>query len=95
MDTSLVDTGIFVLENPETGELVQVVTCTRAAESLTIHPRTLKRAVARGTVPGGRTDGRWWIHPDALVTLTEAGWASLGLKPGPNPKKRAGPIPCP
>jgi len=100
MDTSLVDTGIFVLLNPDTGEEVQAVTCEQAAKSMVIgnpatgkpiHARTLKRAVAAGVLPGGQIAGRgWWIQRDAFLTLAEAGWESLGLKRGPVPKAKKG-----
>lgn len=99
MDSALVDTGIFVLLNPETGESVHAVSCERAAKSKVlknpatgkpIHARTLKRAVAADVLPGGQIDGRWWIERDAFLLLAEAGWESLGIRKGPVPKAKKG-----
>jgi len=79
-----IDIGsVFSFVSPSTGDVVVAVTCQAAAETLSIHPDTVKRAIKRGRLPGQQVLGRWFVERDAVVLASVAGWAeATGIRMG-------------
>ncbi len=79
-----IDPGsIFAFVSPSTGETVLTVTCQAAAETLSVSPSTVKRAIKRGRLPGQQVLGRWFVERDAVVLASVAGWAeTTGIRMG-------------
>jgi len=88
-----IDPGsIFKIQNPDTGKTVMAVTCTAAAETLPVHARTLKNAVAAKVLPGGQTVGRWWVEVSAVKRVQRLGWRqATGIVMGPRKKRKKRP----
>jgi len=83
--------SIFKIQNPDTGKMVMAVTCTKAAETLPVHARTLKNAVAAKVLPGGQSVGRWWVEVSAVKRVHRLGWnRATGIIPGRPRKDRKG-----
>jgi len=75
--------SIFTFVSPSTGETVVAVTCQAAAETLSVSPNTVKRAIKRGRLPGQQVLGRWFVERDAVVLASVAGWAeTTGIRMG-------------
>jgi len=75
--------SVFTFVSPSTGETVVTVTCQAAAETLSVSPNTVKRAIKRGRLPGQQVLGRWFVERDAVVLASVAGWAeTTGIRMG-------------
>jgi len=52
-----------------------LINCTRAAEILDMHPKTVKQLAAAGKIPGMKIGSVWRFRESALDE-----WISVGLK---------------
>jgi len=89
-----IDPGsVFTFVSPSTGETVVAVTVQAAAETLSVSPITVKRAIKRGRLPGQQVLGRWVVERDAVELALIAGWTAttgitMGYPKGKPRKKR-------
>jgi len=89
-----IDPGsVFTFVSPSTGETVMAVTVQAAAETLSVSPITVKRAIKRGRLPGQQVLGRWVVERDAVELALVAGWTEttgivMGYPKGKPRKKR-------
>ena len=60
-----------------------------AAEMLNMHPRTIRRLLTSGELPGTRLGRQWRVSATAVRKLIESGGKpkTAGSKDGPSPDK--------
>jgi excisionase family DNA binding protein len=69
--------------------------CAEAAQFLRLHPKTVKRMVRRGQIPGCQLGKRWYFRPSDLDALLRTGVSSslkanrVAPQLSSNPKRRA------
>lgn len=61
----------------------QYLTVDQAAERLQVHPRTVRRLLVSGELPGNRIGRQWRISPSALQSYVEGGARKPPTSAGP------------